>query len=109
MKSTTGAFVVTISYNTSGDIPGGCERGSGNDRAQLGVGLGSLSIRFEGKGVNPHHPNSEVIHSNFLVKFIKFVKLPYPIGNYAFKFPPSLCLYPFYLVIDVLVPERMKN
>ena len=44
MKSTTGVFVVTISYNASGDIPGGCERGSGNDRAQLGVGLGNLSI-----------------------------------------------------------------
>lgn len=75
--------MVTNSCNASGDIPGGCERGSGNDRAHVGVGFGSLSIQFEGKKVDTHRVNPKVIHLNFLVKFIKFVELPYPIGIYA--------------------------
>jgi hypothetical protein len=58
MKSTTGAFVVTNSCIASGDMLGGCERGSGNDSAQAGVGFGCLSIQFEGKGkADPHHVN----------------------------------------------------
>jgi hypothetical protein len=62
MKSTTGAFVVTNSCNSSGDMLGGCERGSGNDSAQAGVGFGGLSIQSEGMEkrirhhTNPSHP-----------------------------------------------------
>ena len=47
MKSTAAAFVVINSYSASGDMLGGRERGSGNDKAQVGVGFGCSSIRFE--------------------------------------------------------------
>jgi hypothetical protein len=49
MKSITGAFVVTNSCNASGDMLGGCERGSGKDSAHAGIGFGSLSVQFGGK------------------------------------------------------------
>jgi hypothetical protein len=52
MKSTAAAFVVINPCSASGDMLDGRERGSGNDKAQVGVGFDGLSIEFEGKEVN---------------------------------------------------------
>ena len=49
MKSVAAAFVVITSYKASGDMLDGRERGSGNERAQVGVGFGCGSIQCEGK------------------------------------------------------------
>ena len=51
MKSVAAAFVVINSYKASGDMLDGRERGSGNERAQAGVGFGCRSIQSEGMGM----------------------------------------------------------
>ncbi len=78
-KSTAGAFVVTNSCSPSGDMLGGCEYGCGNDRAQAGVGFGTLSIRFnDKKGVLtrqiPHIPHiPRIRHVLTFIKFVTFL------------------------------------
>ena len=78
-KSTAGAFVVTNSCSPSGDMLGGCEHGCGNDRAQAGVGFGTLSIRFnDKKGVLtrqiPHIPHiPRIRHVLTFIKFVTFL------------------------------------
>jgi hypothetical protein len=53
MKSTAAAFVEISSYSLSSDMLGERECGSGNDRAQAGVGFLSVSIKVEDEDVYP--------------------------------------------------------